>query len=86
MKEKLLKGTEERLKPAQLFFNELEKLNPERIFFMKITTIKVDTPELWNLKFPEGCEILIGKDEQELEKWGYLAIKNKGLMFRIYSQ
>lgn len=84
------KKQKERSKLIQAFFSKLIELNPERNFSMAekevypgVTTIYVDTEELWKLNFPENWEIILGKDREEIQMWEFVQLKRGECLIEI---
>lgn len=74
-----------RLKSYQTFLKELENLNPKLLFSMEASVIQVEDEELWKLNLPEGSEVFIGKDKEDFQIWGYLAVRYRNIVIYIYS-
>lgn len=71
--------SKERIKDKNELLKELQELNPKENFSMEGNVISVCTYNLWKVKFPESVEIIHGKNKEEIEHFGFIAIGFKAI-------
>jgi len=55
--------------------SKFKGMNPENEFLKNNNAIYVDTSKLWEIKFPDDCEILSGRKQFQVEIFKMISFK-----------